>query len=109
MASSLTNFVHNLVEGIHKIKCKDYVCFLECKIVNDILINCRRLSCNKTCSNKIDEELKNRFEKIFKFCSNDIDKFLLFLRKGVYPNEFMDNRTNFNKNHYQEKKSFILT
>ena len=29
MATSLTNVVHNLTEGIHKIKCKDCDCFLE--------------------------------------------------------------------------------
>ena len=29
MASSLSNLVDNLPEGIHKIKCKDCDCFLE--------------------------------------------------------------------------------
>ena len=29
MASSLLNLVNNLAEGIHKIKCKYYNCFLE--------------------------------------------------------------------------------
>ena len=29
MASSLSNFLDNLAEGIHKIKCKDYDYFLE--------------------------------------------------------------------------------
>ena len=29
-ASSLSNLVDNLAEGIHKIKCKDCDCFIEC-------------------------------------------------------------------------------
>ena len=38
MASSLSNFVDNLAEGICKIKCKDCNSFLEYEIVNDKLI-----------------------------------------------------------------------
>ena len=38
MASSLSNFVDNLTEGICKIKCKDCNSFLEYEIVNDKLI-----------------------------------------------------------------------
>ena len=26
----------------------------------------------------------------YKFCNNDINKFILLLRKGVYPHEYMD-------------------
>ena len=32
MATSLSNLVHNLIEGIHKIKCKNFHCFLEMKV-----------------------------------------------------------------------------
>ena len=35
MASPLSNLVNNLAEGINKIKCKDFNCFLECKSVKD--------------------------------------------------------------------------
>ena len=38
MASSLSNLVDNLAEGIHKIKCKDCDCFLDCESVKDNLI-----------------------------------------------------------------------
>ena len=37
MESLLSNIVDNLVEGIHKIKCKDCNCFLEYKSVKDNL------------------------------------------------------------------------
>ena len=36
--SSLSNIVDNLAEGIHKIKCENYHCFLEYESVKDSLI-----------------------------------------------------------------------
>ena len=45
------------------------------------------VSCNKGYSNKLHEKLKNRFKNTFKFCDNDTNKFILLLRKGVYPYE----------------------
>ena len=47
------------------------------------------LSSNKSYSNKIDEESKKRFKNTFKFTNNDINKFILLLRKEVYPYEYM--------------------
>ena len=41
-------------------------------------------------SNKIDEELKKLLNSTFKFSNNKINKFILLLRKGVYPYEYMD-------------------
>ena len=38
MATSLSDLVDNAAEGIHKIKCKDYDCFLEYESVKDNLI-----------------------------------------------------------------------
>ena len=45
---------------------------------------------NKDYSNKLDEELKKRFKSKLKFSDNDINKFILLLRKDAYPYEFMD-------------------
>ena len=90
MASSLSNLVDNLIERIQKIKCKHCDCFLEYESVKDNLIKYNCLFCNKDCLNKIDEELKKRFKNTFKFSNNDINKFILLLRKGVYPYEYMD-------------------
>ena len=86
MASSLSNLPDNIAERIHKIKCKD------CDFLNmkDNLIKYKCLSCNKGCSNKLDEKLKKRFKNTFKFSNNDINKFILLLRKDVYPHEYRD-------------------
>ena len=106
MAPSLSNLVDNLTEGIHKIKCKDCDCFLEYESVKDNLIKYKCLSCNKDYSNKIDEEIKKRFKNTFKFSNNDINKFILLLRKGVYPSQYMDEWEKFNETSLPEKKEF---
>ena len=44
MATSLSDFVDNLTEGIHKIKCKN--CYLEYESVNNnLIINYRCYRC----------------------------------------------------------------
>ena len=73
MTSSLSNLVDNCAEGIRKIKCKGSNCFFEFGSANNNLINYKCLSCNKNYSEKIDQNLKNRFKNTFKF-SNVIKK-----------------------------------
>ena len=90
MATSLSNLVDDLTEGIQEIKCKDCDCFLEYESVKDNLIKYKCLSCNKSYLNKIDEELKKQFKNTFKFSDNDINEFILLLGKGVHPYEYMD-------------------
>ena len=58
MASSLSNLVDNLAEGIHKIKWKDCDCFLEYESVKDNLIKYKCLFCNNDYSNKLDDLVK---------------------------------------------------
>ena len=97
MVSSVSNLVDNLAEGIHKIKFKDCDCFLQYESVKGNLIKYKCLSCNKDYSNKLDEKFKKRFKNTIKLFDNDINKFILFLRKGVYPYEYMDDLEKFNK------------
>ena len=97
----------NLAEGIHKIKCKDCDFFLEYGSVKDSLIKYKCLSCNKDYSNKIDGKLKKRFKNTFNFSNNDINKFILLLRKGAYAYEYMDAWKNFNETTLPEKKRIL--
>ena len=106
MASSLSNLVDNLTEGILKIKCKDCHCFLEYESVKDNLMKYKRLSCNKNYSNKIDEEIEKRFKNTFKFSNNGINKFILLLRKDLYPYEYMDESEEFNEISLLKKEDF---
>ena len=97
MATSLSKPVDNITEGIHEIKCKDCSCFLKYESVKDNLIKYNCLSRNKDYSNKFDEELKKKFKNPFQFSNNDINKFTLVLRKGVYPYEYIDDWEKFNE------------
>ena len=97
MAPSLSNLVDNLTEAIRKFKCKDCDCFLEYESVKENSIKNKYLSCNKNYSNKTDKELKKRFKNTFKSSNNDINKFILLLRIGVYLYEYMDEWEKFNE------------
>ena len=53
---------------------------------------------------------KIQFKKMFKFSTNDLNKFILLLRKGYYPYEYMGHQENINKTTFPEKgESFIVT
>ena len=70
----------------------------------DNFVKYKRLSWNKDYSNNFDEELKKKFKNIFKFSNNDINKFILLLRKGVYPYEYMDDWEKFNEKTLPKKE-----
>ena len=64
--------------------------FLEYASVKDSCGKYKCLSCKKDSSNKLDGKLKTIFKNTSKFSNNDINKFTLLLRKGIYPYEYMD-------------------
>ena len=43
---------------------------------------------------------------MFKFSNNEGNKLILFLRKAVYPYEYMDDWENFNETSLSEKEEF---
>ena len=86
MASSTSNFSDDLTEEIDKIKARlQFVLKYERTNENLTKYNCS--SCNKTYWSKFK---KKRFKNTFRFSNNDINKFILLLKKGVYPYEYMD-------------------
>ena len=122
MPSSLSNLVNNPSQGIHRIKCKfghddkkceicrikyKYIdCFLEYINFKDDLIEYKCLCCNKNYQHKFDEKLKKRFFNTYKFSNNHNNKFILLLRKGVYPYAYMDDWKKFNETSLPEKEDF---
>ena len=48
--------------------------------------------------------MKKRFKNTFKCFNNDINEFILLLRKGVYPYEYMDECEKFNEKPLPEKE-----
>ena len=65
------------------------------------MIKYKCLSCSKYYSNKFDEKLKKRFKNTFQFSDNDINKFILLLRKVADPYEYMDDWEKFNEITYR--------
>ena len=125
MASSLSNFVNNLSEGNHKIKCKfghgdkkyetcgviyKYCdCFFQYTNFEDDLIEYKCFCCNKSYQQNFDEKLKERFFNTYKFSNNDNNMFVLLLQKCVYPYEYVDDWEKLNETLLAEKKIFIVT
>ena len=70
------------------------------------MIKYKYLSCHKDYSNKLDQKLKQKFKNTFKFSNDDINKFILLLRTGVYPYEYMDDWEKFNETTLPEKEEF---
>ena len=122
MASSYSNLVNNLSEGIHRIKCKighdnktfttwrlEYKycnCFLEYTNFKDDSIEYKCLRCNKSHQQNFDENFKERFFNTYKFSNHDNNKFILFLQKGVYPYKYMDDWEKFNETSLPGKEDF---
>ena len=52
------------------------------------------------------KELIERFANIYEFCNRDLNKFILLLRKGFYPYEYMDNWERFDETSLPDKESF---
>ena len=67
------------------------------------MIKCKCLSCNKDYSSKLDEKVKKWFKDTFQFPNNNVNKFILLLRKGVYPYEYIDDWEMFNESTLPEK------
>ena len=78
--------------------------FLEYKSINDYLIKYKCLSCNKNYSKKIDEKLKKQLKNTFKFSNNQSSKFIVLLRKDVYPYKYMDDWEKFNRTSLPRKE-----
>ena len=70
---------------------------------NKLPYNCK--GCRKKHSKPING-LIEKFQSTLKFCSNITNKFILLLRKGFYPFEYMDSWERFNETTLRNKKAF---
>ena len=97
MSSSLSKLVDNLSEGIHNNKCFDCKsCLDDVKTKNEKLI-LKCFNCELCYKKKFNKEIIKKFASTYEFCNKDLNKFILLLRKGVYPYEYMDNWERFNE------------
>ena len=90
MSSLLSSLVDILSEGLHNDKCTDCKsCFEYIKIEENLLIF-NGPKCNKKYKKHFNKYLIKRFANTYEFCDRDINKFMLLLRKGIYPYEYID-------------------
>ena len=106
MSKSLSKLVDNLSEELHNNKC------LNCKSCLDyiktknkkLILKC--FSCKQNHEKDFNKELIKRFANTYEFCKGNLNKFILLLRKGVYPYEYMDNWEKFDETSLPNKESF---
>ena len=68
-------------------------------------LNYKCKECNETSAKSVND-LIEKFPTTYKFCNGNLNKFVLLLRKGVYPYEYMDSWERFNETSLPPKESF---
>ena len=106
MSTLLSSLVNNLSNGLYNDKCTDCKFCLDFMSAkgNQLMFKC--LNCNKNHNKDLNDDLINRFASIYEFCDKDINKFILLLRKVVYPNEYPDNWEGFDETLLPNKEDF---
>ena len=111
MSTSLSKLIGNLSDSIHNDECKDCKSYLDYVTIKGNQGGCTQLifrcySFKKNYEKDFNKELIQRFANIYEFCNRDLNKFILLLRKGVYPYEYMDNWERFNETLLPNKEAF---
>ena len=106
MSSSLSNLADNLSEGLHSDKSTDCKFYLDYMTTKDEQLIFRCFECKNNYGKDFNKELIKRFANIYEFCNEDINQFILLLRKGVYPYECMDSWVRFNETSLPDKEAF---
>ena len=106
MSMPLSKLIDNLSEGIHDNKCHDCESCLDyIRTKNETLIF-KCFNGKQYYEKNFDKELIKRFASTYEFCNKDLNKFILLLRKGVYPYEYMDNWERFDETLLPSKEYF---
>ena len=106
MSTSLSNLLDNLSEGLPSDKCTDCKSFLDYMMFKNEQLIFRCCECKKNYKKDFNKGLIKRFANIYEFWNEDINKFILLLRKSVYPYEYMDCWEIFDKASLPGKEAF---
>ena len=110
MQSKLSDLADNLSE-INNKDCKKCMerknIRSECEFIGlkNNRLNYKCKECNETSAKSVND-LIEKFPRTYKFCNGNLNKFVLLLRKGVYPYEYMDSWERFNETSLPDKKYF---
>ena len=111
MLTSLSELVDNMSGIFNSIECKSCIekikinsecCFVGIKNKR-LIYKCRK--CKEEWKRPINELIEN-FPRVHQFHNGDLNKFVLLLRKGVYPYEHMDSWEKFDENILPPKEAF---
>ena len=111
MLTSLSELVDNMSgifnskvckSCIEKIKISSEYCFVGLKN-NRLIYICKE--CKEEWKRPINELIKN-FPSVYQFCNGELNKFVMLLRKGVYPYEYMDSWEKFDDTALRPKEAF---
>ena len=69
---------------------------------NQLIFQC--LECKRNYKKDFNKESIKRFANTYEFCNGDINKFILLLKKGGYPHEYMDSLERFHERSLPDKK-----
>ena len=116
MSSSLSKLLDNLSESIHNNKCVDCKSNLDYVRItmvrpsslerkNEKLL-LKYFNCDSYYKKKFNKDLIKKFKNTYSFCNNDLNRFVLLLRKGVYPYEYADTWEKFSEISLPSKRDF---
>ena len=110
MSSKLSNLINNLSKiyseecrGCKERKKMKSVCNLIGLKNNKLHYKCNE--CKKQWLKPISGLIK-KFPNTYEFCNNDINKFILLIKKGGYPYEYMDSWERLNETSLPDKEDF---
>ena len=75
-------------------------------ITRDDQLIFRCFECKKNDQKVFNEDLINRFTSTYEFCNKYINRFILLLRKGIYPYEYIDSWERFDETSLPDKEAF---
>ena len=90
ISSKLSDLVDNLSEKVQSDTCPDCKARFDYLITKDDELMFRCFDCKQNYQKDWKKNLINRFANTYQSCHGDINKFLLLLKEGVYPYEYMD-------------------
>ena len=106
MSSSLSNLVDNSSEVVHSDKCTDCKSCLEYMMFKDDQLIFRCFECEGNYKKDFNKELIKRVANIYEFCNENINEFILLLRTGVHPFEYMDSWERSDEKSLPDKQAF---
>ena len=108
MSTSLSGLVDNLSERIHDnekcTKCNSSLEYISISKKGRLLFEC--FDYKRRYTRKFGKKLTKKFKNTHNFCNGDIDKFMLLLRKGNYPYEYMDDWSRFDEEQLPDESDF---